>query len=619
MAKPRVRRMADGSTAMVTNDGLVNMVAGLGTSRDKGALATYYFSQLSDHEIVAAYTSSALAARVVDMPAEDACREWREWSADGDDTGLIEAEESRLGLKFKTLEAQRIARLFGGAAIYIGDGSKTPDQPLRAEMITAGGLQYLEVLTPRQLSPGPLSDRLGGSGFGRPEYWQLNTMDQTGQRIHPSRLAIFYGTEPLRDYAVTSGWGFSVLQGGLTSIKRVEEVAGNINSLVYESKVDVFGIPDLMQNLATRGDAYSSEVIRRVTLAATAKGINGMLIRDAAETYEQKSASFGTLDTILDRFMHLCSADFGIPAQLLFSASIGGLGASGDIHTRGYYDRVRVHQTMRMGPAMALLDECLIRSALGVRPPEVHYEWRSLWQPTAKECAEVGKIIVDTFAALDAMDILPAEAISAAVVNALVEAGAAPGLEAAIEANEAETGESEGGEVEQEAETLKRTNDAVVTANDKSKKKPDGDDVKKGGSSSKGFDPSQTRGKNGQWVEEGLDDFDEAAGTLGGAKLITSQDYIDDDIVSRKIDEGDFDVFVSPEFEAGGERVRVVLDGHHSLAAAVKSGNKPKFTEYSTSDQDAIGMLEAGDVDGFLEAVHMGADYRNAVTGGDVW
>ena len=461
MAKPRVRRMADGSTAMVTNDGLVNMVAGLGTSRDKGALATYYFSQLSDHEIVAAYTSSALAARVVDMPAEDACREWREWSADGDDTGLIEAEESRLGLKFKTLEAQRIARLFGGAAIYIGDGSKTPDQPLRAETITAGGLQYLEVLTPRQLSPGPLSDRLGGSGFGRPEYWQLNTMDQTGQRIHPSRLAIFYGTEPLRDYAVTSGWGFSVLQGGLPSIKRVEEVAGNINSLVYEAKVDVFGIPDLMQNLATRGDAYSSEVIRRVTLAATAKGINGMLIRDAAETYEQKSASFGTLDTILDRFMHLCSADFGIPAQLLFSASIGGLGASGDIHTRGYYDRVRVHQTMRMGPAMALLDECMIRSALGVSPPEVHYEWRSLWQPTAKERAEVGKIIVDTFAALDTMDILPAESISAAVVNALVEAGAAPGLEAAIEANEAETGESDGDEVEQEAETLQPTNDAA--------------------------------------------------------------------------------------------------------------------------------------------------------------
>ena len=432
--KPRYRRLADGTTARVTTDGLVNMVSGMGSTRDKGGQAQYYVSAMSEAELLTAYTASSLAARVVDMPAQDACREWREWSAETADTSLIEKEEKRLGVQLKVLQAQRMARLFGGCALVIGDGATDPSKPLDPERIGIGGLKYLKMLTMRQLTPGPLVDTLAADNFGEPEYWNLSTRDSAGVRIDPSRLVIFHGVEPLRDYTYTSntGWGHSVLQGGLESVKRVDEVAGNILSLVYEAKVDVFGIPDLMQNLQTRGDDYANEVIRRVTLAATAKGINGMLIRDALETYDQKSASFGTLDTILDRFMQLACAAHGIPMTLLFGTSPGGMNATGDADTRGYYDRVRVHQTMRMEPAMAVLDECLIRSALGDRPDEVFYSWRSLWQPTAKEKAEVGKLVVDAMVAIDGMELLADEAISKALVNALTECGAFPGLEAAV-------------------------------------------------------------------------------------------------------------------------------------------------------------------------------------------
>lgn len=221
-----------------------------------------------------------------------------------------------------------------------------------------------------------------------------------------------------------------MLKGGLDAIKRVDEAAGNVASLIFEAKVDVFGIPDLMQNLATRGDEYTQEILKRLTLAATAKGINGMLIKDALETYEQKSASFGTLDTLIDRFMQLCSAAYGIPMTLLFGMSPGGLNASGASDTRGYYDAIRVHQTMRVEPAIYGLDECLVRSALGSRPDDVHYNWRSLWQPTAKEKAEVGKIIADTIVSLDGL--LADEVRASTAVNALTESGAFPGLEAAV-------------------------------------------------------------------------------------------------------------------------------------------------------------------------------------------
>ena len=417
------------------NDGLVNLVSGMGTSRDKAGQASYTVARLDDLQLVNAYKASSLARRVIDMPAEDACREWREWQADKDSIGIIEAEEKRLGVQRKILKAQKFARLFGGSALFIGTGDTDLTKPLRHDTIRKGGLRYLTMLTMRDLTPGPLSSDLTDEAFGLPRYWVLNTTGQTGLQVHPSRVVIFNGQEPLGDYdiATHTGWGSSVLDGGLDAVKRVDEIAGNILSLVYEAKVDVIKIPDFMRNLSTRGDEYAAEMIRRLTLAATGKGINGAMILDSLEEYEQKSASFGTLDTILDRFMQLTSAAHGIPMTLLFGMSPGGMNATGASDVRGYYDRIKVQQSLVMEPAMYVLDEVLIRSALGNRPDDLHYNWRSLWQPTDKERAEVGKLLVDALVALDGMEIVPGAAISKAAINALTESGAFPGLEAAVD------------------------------------------------------------------------------------------------------------------------------------------------------------------------------------------
>lgn len=102
------------------------------------------------------------------------------------------------------------------------------------------------------------------------------------------------------------------------------------------------------------------------------------------------------------------------------------------------------------------------------------------------------------------------------------------------------------------------------------------------------------------------------------AITISSQRYINDKIVSEKIAAKDFTVLVSPEFEVGGIVVRVVLDGHHSYAAAIEAGVSPEFVEATGSDHDAVGM-EQDNPEGFLEVTHLGDDYYNIETGGDVW
>lgn len=101
--------------------------------------------------------------------------------------------------------------------------------------------------------------------------------------------------------------------------------------------------------------------------------------------------------------------------------------------------------------------------------------------------------------------------------------------------------------------------------------------------------------------------------------LITSQDYLADEIVAAKLADCDFAITVSPEFEFEGGTYRVLLDGHHSLAAAIEAGVEPDVTEATAAQHDAVGLLDTGNVDDFLSVTHMGSDYRFALTGEAVW
>ncbi len=102
-------------------------------------------------------------------------------------------------------------------------------------------------------------------------------------------------------------------------------------------------------------------------------------------------------------------------------------------------------------------------------------------------------------------------------------------------------------------------------------------------------------------------------------KTISSQRYIDDETVETKRAAADYEVFVSPSFEIDGETYRVVLDGHHSLEAAKLDGVEPTYIEQDATDNDRIGLLNAGNVEDFLAATHMGDDYYDIATGHDVW
>lgn len=434
------------------SDKLVNLVANLGTERDKASGSVYAPVMLTDQDLSNAYRGAWLPRKIVDIPPLDATRRWRGWQATKDQIEKIEAEEKRLDLRRKVKQALTRARLFGGSAIFIGTGERDTSGPLNPERIGKGGIKYLTVLSKRKLAAGDIEQDPQSELFEKPKWY---TLRGSQLKIHPSRLIIFIGAElpdPEADMVADYGWGDSVLQAVFDAIKQSDGTNANVASLVYEAKVDVIKIPDFMQQL--QDPAFEKQVLERIRLAAMAKGINGTLLLDAAEDYDSKQASFGGLPDVIDRFLQAVSGAADIPATRLIGQAPSGLSATGESDLRNYYDRIQAMQELDITPALSVADECLIRSALGSRDKKIHYVWNPLWQPTATQQSENSKRAAETVKILKESGLFPDEALSKAATTMLVEQSVLPGLEAAIEEYGSQLPDEEGPEIDEEGNKL---------------------------------------------------------------------------------------------------------------------------------------------------------------------
>lgn len=410
-------------------DGLLNVVANLGTGRDKAASTHLVQTFKTDYELLTAYRELWMAKKIVNIPARDAVREWRSWQASSEQITKLERVEAKYGLRLKIEDALRKARLFGGAAIYIGTYDSDPSKPLRDN----SRLRYLTVMPRAKLTAKELVDDIRSPYYGQPEYF---TVANTQEEIHVSRLVLFVG-QVIPDDIIANvgylGWGDSVLASCLAAVMRAESSYANANSLIYEARVDVLSIPGLTDEVQTKEGEERVTNLARV--AATSKGNNGMMMIDKEMIYDSKSASFGGLNELMEKFIQEGAGAADIPATRLLGMSPSGLNSTGESDLRNYYDSIRSMQTLDIGPAMAWLDELLIREALGSRPPEAHYNWNVLWQPTAKEMADIGKTTADTLKTLVDTGLFNGDALSVAGANLLTERGVVPGLENALEAS----------------------------------------------------------------------------------------------------------------------------------------------------------------------------------------
>lgn len=417
-------------------DSLQNLVSGLGLGKDKRTNSIYALQLLDPQQLLTAYRGDWIARKLVNIPAFDMVRAWRDLQAEPDTIEAIEAEERRLQIRAKVLKALKWSRLFGGAAIVLGVRQGTnPAEPLKIESVGKGDLQYAHVVSRYELGVGELDRDPMSPNFGGPTYYTLSGARGGQVNIHPSRVLRF-GGEDVPEFGRTDTWGDSVLLALDEAVKNAGLATGGIASLISEAKVDVFKIKDLTKNV--RDTAYVARLQARFALANEAKSTVNALVVDAEEEWEQKQISFDQLPDLARLYLSIAAAAGDIPATRFLSQSPDGMNATGEGDLRNYYDRLSAGQDMDLRPVLEQLDEIMVRSATGSRPDDYYWTFAPLWQLSETDKASIFKNKADAARALAGTGglsppLMPIDALSDALVNEFIEDGSLPGLEGAIE------------------------------------------------------------------------------------------------------------------------------------------------------------------------------------------
>lgn len=427
-------------------DTLQNLVSGMGTAKDKITATTFALSFMTIAELEAAYRQDWISRKIIDIPPFDATREWRSWQAPADDITAIERLETKLNVAQKFCLGLQKARLYGGAALIMGINQGQPEDPVNLDQIKEGDLQFLHVVSRYELAVGPVDYNVTSEYYGEPTWYsepeylaQITTKGQKQSykplvKIHPSRVVRLLGAH-IPNIRETQGWADPVLQVIRDAIMAAGIVTNSGAQLVQDAKVDVIQIPRLSKLLANK--VYANNLASRLGLANTMKSLYSTLALDTNEKWQRITTELRSLPDVVKTFIAICAGAGDIPVTRMLGDPPKGMNATGDSDIRNYYDRISTEQKTNYTPALARLDEVLVRSALGQYDPTIYYNWNPLWQMDQSQKAEIASKKANVFKIDSDSGLIPSAVLQKARINQLIEDGVYPGLEQDMEEYEA--------------------------------------------------------------------------------------------------------------------------------------------------------------------------------------
>ena len=407
-----------------TIDSLTNVVSGLGTAQDKRyanriAAPTVDWTVYSD-----SYEGSWIARKVIDAPADDATREWREWGEEYSDR--VEDEEKRLDVKNVARSALIQSRIFGGAVVYMQFAEQDPASELVAS--DSAAIEKLSVFGSNRVS--------GGANEGD------DVVMLGGVPVHTSRLLVFSPLESVRNTGLAKAltFGPSVLAGMLDAIRDLEMISASAAALVSEAKTDVVSIPELFVNM---GDpVYEARLRERFAVASQAKSTINTLLLDSDEQWQRIATNVSGIEGLWRQAMLTVSGASDIPLTRFMGQTPSGLASTGEADLRNYYDAVRsVQQERVLRQSLSHLDELMAGG-------EPDYEWRPLWQPTLPEKLAAEKTKAEIVLADLSAGLIDEEVLRRARIAQLSQSDLYPGFAQIVKDVEEEFGS----ELEQEEE-----------------------------------------------------------------------------------------------------------------------------------------------------------------------
>ncbi len=542
---------------------------------------------------------------------------------DGDvDGGLedkierLEAAIDRFKLRDIFRELSEVDGFFGRAQLFIDidPGSKNPDEVnqlpllLTPQTIKRGDLRGFKVIEPIWTTPYSYNTTDPTRGdFYKPVAWFV-----IGKRMHSSRLLTFIAREvpDILKPAYNFG-GLSLSQLMEPYVFQWLRTRNSVSDLIHNYSVMCLktDMAAILQGTSNgQSDSVAAQgLLDRARLFTQTRDNQGLTLLDKnREEMVAVNVPLSTLDKLQAQSQEHMAAPSHIPMVKLTGVTPSGLNASSEGEIKVWYDWVRSLQQSFFGPHLDRILKILQLNEFGSIDEAIGYTFVPLNSPTVKELAEIRKADAETDDKYVAMGAISPDEVRERVgsdpnsgYNNL--SGAAPGPPESELMDKQHALGQEGAEADHER-GKETAEEAHGYAKELLKVKPKlaKDEWTEG---------DHPRAANGEFTSGGL---------YKGAQLITSQKFRDEDIVSAKLKNRDFGVAVSPEFEINGERFRHIIDGHHSLSAAIEAGEFPNFNEYTKKEDDRIALLDKN-VEGYLEATHMGDEWHNPVTGKSVF
>ena len=379
-------------------DGLVNVLTGMGTGRDKSQYTSSTPIVFIGQEELENLYSEWIPKRIVDIVAEQSTRKGfkvlfgGEGAAAEEVVGIEQVIEDLYILENLGL-ASKNARLFGGAVIllYINDG-RSADQPVNYANICS--VEGMEVLDRWQIAPVINEESL--YDYSKATYYQIISGDLIRQpqlaKIHKDRILRFDGEWlPYRIRQRNYGWGMSTLQSVYDSFRFYSTGISSAATLLTEFDIFVHKIRGLASMLSA---GKEREVRDRLVVNDMSKSIyRGYAIDAEKEELDFISRNFGGIGEILEKLRIDIIGASQIPHTILFGESPGGLGSTGRSEERDFAKHLGDYQASHYKRPLQQLMTMIMMSKEGPTNGQVPDSWRikfnDLFELNEREKADV--------------------------------------------------------------------------------------------------------------------------------------------------------------------------------------------------------------------------------------
>ena len=393
----------------LTIDSFVNFAQNLGVGSDNAlSTSTYGFNPITRNRTLLEWVhrGSWLGGVAVDAVADDMTRAGIDLHGEMDPKDIQALDEVAVSLNIwnSINDTIKWARLYGGALAVILIDGQDPESPLRLQTVRKGQFCGLLALDRWMVEPslGELVTELGPS-LGLPKYYRVTGQAPalSGIKIHYSRCIRLEGIRlPYWQRLMENLWGLSIIERIYDRMIAFDSASTGAAQLVYKSYIRTYKIKEMREIVSAGGDSLNG-LISYVEMMRRFQGVEGITLMDGDDEFVGTThGAFSGLSDALSQFGQQLSGALGIPLVRLFGQSPMGF-STGETDLRNYYDTIKQQQEKELRVGITKVYRAMAASS-GIDFPEgTRIEFRSLWQLSDKEKADIATTVATAVGGLE--------------------------------------------------------------------------------------------------------------------------------------------------------------------------------------------------------------------------